>query len=128
MEEYERISNNTKPNNPNFNYCSECGKEITDLDIYVNYCGECGTKIYDIDISPQKIILSNVEKNKQITSVDIRCNFCGKTTPFPYKDCYGRFFCKEHVLPENRGEKRSIKPPDDYSVIYHANGKTEIRK
>jgi len=68
------------------------------------------------------------ESTKAITDLAAHCDFCGKYVFLPYRGSYGRYFCSDHHLPENRGEIGYSKPSFAYRTIYFSNGKTEYKK
>jgi DNA-directed RNA polymerase subunit RPC12/RpoP len=58
------------------------------------------------------------------------CVICGKLDFPPFEGRDGKFYCREHILPENRGtgERGIPMSGSPGSIIYRTDGKTEFRQ
>jgi hypothetical protein len=124
--------------------CETCGKKF-DNELELEYHHKTQPEVHeayndkwDLMVSSEpeeeKFFREQQDAIRNLNDVEIpvskNCYVCGKMDYPPFEGRDGRFYCREHILPENRGTgesgpKLSGSPG---SVIYHADGKNEFRQ
>jgi len=129
--------------NQNEFVCETCGKKF-DTELELEYHQKTQPEVHQAyDEKWDLMVSSETEEEKffrepqdairNLNEVEIpvskNCYICGKLDYPPFEGRDGRFYCREHILPENRGTGERGKPLSGSpgSIVYHPDGKIEFK-
>ena len=90
-----------------------------------------GILSHDAEIYQDRVDQLNTIHEISVEKIPISkdCAICGKIDNPPFEGRDGKFYCRDHILPENRGAGERGKPLTESpgSVVHHADGTREFR-
>jgi DNA-directed RNA polymerase subunit RPC12/RpoP len=123
--------------------CEVCGKKF-DNEFELDYHHKTQPEIHeayddkwDLMVSSETVEEKNfTEQHDAILNlkeveipVSKNCYICGILDYPPFEGRDGKYYCREHILPENRGTGERGKPLSESpgSLVYHPDGKIEFK-